>query len=587
MAEKNALLLWERLLPEPENQDVADALRSEVRDPLWLLARQWQLGEFKGEDAGTAASTHVIARTTSPQRFSGNGQLAVPLPTDKPLDVVVERIFPEFDLALRMETSRKWRQILLKADKKPAWEAFCQNSLLTFKEPVLTFDPDNEELRSFYHEPYAQSLAALGNARAVDGAKLFKELQTRKASDFLLNNDAVVDALGEQWKNAVSARIGDTNAGVLTSWDANRLEYKAKIAASLNNEEVAYLEAPEHSGQQMAWYDWDKGSEKADLKQGLNSQLVQIHRRTVMPTPVAFPSMPRARWWEMEDSTIDLSNIQAQKTDTGLLLLAEFSLLFSNDWLLIPLSLPIGSLSKIQSLRVTDVFGVQTILQKQFASVLNPDWQLFQMTEGALSGWTWLPPLSIGRLQGEALEEVKFIRDEMANMVWAVEQVVPDGIGGAIEGASSAMGMELWLRTLAGVPVETPIPELPIKADYKYTIGNTVPPHWIPFIPFRPIAEKPDMVLRRAAMPRILEGVDEATRIRPHTAVVRNASFSKSSNRLDIREEEIPATGVTLRTYWRRTRWVDGTTITWLAREKRLGRTSEASGLQFDILDSP
>ena len=145
--------------------------------------------------------------------------------------------------------------------------------------------------------------------------------------------------------------------------------------------------------------------------------------------------------------------------------------------------------------------------------------------------------------------------------------------------------MELWLRTLAGVPVDVPMPDLPTKADYIYAIGNTVPPHWIPFIPFRPIPEKPDMVLRRAAMPRILEGVEVATRIRPHTALVQNSSLLKPNNRLDIREEEIPATGLTLRTYWRRSRWLDGTTVTWLAREKRLGRTSEVSGLQFDVLN--
>ena len=172
----------------------------------------------------------------------------------------------------------------------------------------------------------------------------------------------------------------------------------------------------------------------------------------------------------------------------------------------------------------------------------------------------------------------------MANMVWAVEQIVPDGIGGAIEGASSALGMELWLRTLAGVPVDIPMPDLPTKADYIYAIGNTVPPHWIPFIPFRPIPEKPDMVLRRAAMPRILYGIDEASRIRPRTTLVRNSSASETTKRLDIREEEIPATGLTLRSYWRRARWLDGTTVTWLTREKRLGKLSEASGLQFDFL---
>ncbi len=582
MAEKNALLLWERLLPGPESQDVADALRCEVRDPLWLLARQWQLGEFKGEDAGMAASAHVIARTTAPQRFSAHGQAALSLPKDKPLDALVESILPEFDLVMRMETGRKWRQLLFKAGKQTLWDMFCQTPLLQFKEPAIVFNPDNSELRAVYHEPYEQSLAALGNARTIDGWKFFKELQTRNASDFLSSNDPSVDALGEQWKNWVNARIKAHNPDFLSSWDTSRMEYTAKISAPISNTETAYLNAPEHNGQQMAWHDWVGDAEQADLKQDLRPEEVQIHRRTVIPTAVGFPGMPRARWWEMEDSTIDLTNIKAQKTDTGLLLLAEFSLLYSNDWLLIPLSLPLGSLSNIQSLRVTDVFGVQAILQQ------NPnraDWRLFQLAENQLADWMWLPPASIGRVQSEALEEVKFIRDEMANMVWAVEQTISDGLGGALEGSSSAKGLEEWLRSLAGIPEAVPLPDLPVQADYAYAIGNTVPPHWIPFIPFRPVANKPDILLRRAAMPRIFDGVDQATRIRPRTSLIKNNTPMGESRRLDIQEEEIPATGVTLSTYWRRARWLDGTVITWLAREKRLGKASEASGLQFDVLN--
>ncbi len=582
MADKNALLLWERLLPAPDSEDVADALRCEVRDPLWLLARQWQLGEFQAEDAGMAASAHVIARTSSPQRFSANGQPAFSLSKDKPLDTVMESILPDFDLVMRMETGRKWRKMLVKAGKEALWDQFCQMPLLQFKTPAVVFNPDNAELSAIYHEPYEQTLAALDNARMIDGWKFFKELQIRNASDFLSSNDPAVDALGEQWKNQVNEGLKAHNPDFLSSWDVSRMEYVSKVAAPISDTETAYLDAPEHNGQQLAWHDWVKGVEKVGLNQEIRPQEIQIHRKTALPISVGFPGMPRARWWEMEDSTMDLSNIRAQKTDTGLLLLAEFSLLYSNDWLLMPLSLPLGSLSKIQSLRVKDVFGVQTIMQQ------NPnraDWRLFQLSENQLSDWMWLPPASVGRVQGEAIEEIKFIRDEMANMVWAVEQTVSDGIGGSLEGSSSAKGIEEWLRSLAGTPDASPLPELPQPADYAYAIGNTVPPHWIPFIPFRPDGNGSDIFLRRAAMPRIFEGADSATRIRPRTSLIKNNLPMGESRRLDIQEEEIPATGITLKTYWRRTRWLDGTTITWLAREKRLGTTIEASGLQFDVLN--
>ncbi|MEB2777393.1 hypothetical protein SYJ56_18915 [Algoriphagus sp. D3-2-R+10] len=581
MANKNALLLWERLLPTPDSEDVADALRCEVRDPLWLLARQWQLGEFQAEDAGMAANAHVIARTTSPQLFSANGLSAASLTVDKPLDTIVESILPEFDLEMRMETGRKWRQMLFEANKQKLWIQFRQMPLLQFKMPAVVFDPDHPELRAMYHEPYEQLLSALGNARMIDGQKFFKELQTRNASDFLSTNDPIVDSIGVQWKNWVTDRLRVNNPDFLSSWNESRMEYVTKIAAPVSNKELAYLDAPEYNGQQMGWYDWENGKERVDLNQELDPQRIQIHRKTAIPTSVSFPGMPNARWWEMEDSTIDLSNIKAQKTDTGLLLLAEFSLLFSNDWLMMPLSLPLGSLSKIQSLRVIDVFGVQTFMKQ------NPsraDWRLFQLSQTQLADWMWLPPTSFGRVQSEALEEIKFIRDEMANMVWAVEQTVSDGIGGSVEGSSSAKGLEGWLRSLAGTPVAASLPELSVPADYAYLIGNTVPPHWIPFIPFRPVENKPEMALRRAAMPRIFEGVEEATRIRPRTSIIRNNNPMGESRKLDIQEEEIPATGITLKTYWRRARWVDGSIVTWLAREKRLGKSSESSGLQFDVM---
>ncbi|REG90271.1 hypothetical protein [Algoriphagus antarcticus] len=579
MAEKNALLFWERLLPTPDSEDIADALRSEIRDPFWLLARQWQLGEFQAEDAGMAASAHVIARTSTLQRFSANGQAAFSLAMDKPLDSVVESIMPEFDLVMRMETGRKWRKLLSKAGKQALWTQFCQIPLLQFKIPTMVFDPDNVDLRAIYHEPYEQSLAALGNARLLDGWKFFKELQTRKASDFLSSNDIEVDKLGDQWVNWINQTLKANNPDFLGSWNVSRMEYVSNVAVPISDTETVFLEAPEHNGQHLAWHNWINGVEKADLKQEIRAQEIQIHRKTALPISVTFPGMPRARWWEMEDSTIDMSNIKAQKTDTGLLLLAEFSILFSNDWLIIPLTLPLGSLSKIQSLRVSDVFGVQTIMQQNPNRV---DWRFFQLSQGQQSDM-WLPPASIGRVQGEALEEIKFIRDEMANMVWGVEQTVSDGMGGTLEGNSSSKGLEEWLRALADTPEPSPLPDLAVPVDYSYAIGTTVPPNWIPFIPIRSDGDSP-MMLRRASIPRIFEGAETATRIRPRTSLIKNNAPMGESRRLDIQEEEILATGITLKTYWRRARWLDGTTVTWLAREKRLGVASEGSGLQFDVL---
>ena len=45
--------VWTRLEPRPNDQEMSDALQAPVRDPLWLLSRQWQVSEFEGEDAGS------------------------------------------------------------------------------------------------------------------------------------------------------------------------------------------------------------------------------------------------------------------------------------------------------------------------------------------------------------------------------------------------------------------------------------------------------------------------------------------------------------------------------------------------------
>ena len=45
-----------RLEPSPREADIDEGLAARVHDPLWMLARQWQFGEFRGDDAGSPSS---------------------------------------------------------------------------------------------------------------------------------------------------------------------------------------------------------------------------------------------------------------------------------------------------------------------------------------------------------------------------------------------------------------------------------------------------------------------------------------------------------------------------------------------------
>ena len=52
---------WHRVDGIPRAHQFDRALRAELRDALWMLTRQWQMGEFQGDDAGSPvlAKLHV------------------------------------------------------------------------------------------------------------------------------------------------------------------------------------------------------------------------------------------------------------------------------------------------------------------------------------------------------------------------------------------------------------------------------------------------------------------------------------------------------------------------------------------------
>jgi hypothetical protein len=578
----SAFLIWQKIQPVPTNDDVAEALRGEIHDPLWLLSRQWQLGEFNAEDAGMATFAHLVTTSTPVQRFlpAGSSTAIAYNPEEKHLNVVTESITASFSMTMRIEAGRMWQKMLINAGKVNAWKSFTLNPLLQFKKPDIKYEPDNPAMMAYYDESHEQVIAALSNGRMIDGSLLFKEFQTRKASDFLSSADNIVDETGKSWMLWVKQVMGMAEQGPTGSWDASRLEYSSLLSAPLPDNTAACLQMPEHNGERLEGFSWERISDQPELKKDLKIDLISIHRNTFIPTQVTFPSMPCARWWEIEETVIDFGNVQAEKTDLGLLPLTEFGLTYSNDWLFVPLPLPVGRLAQIRSMRVTDVFGVQSYVK---AAQQNNNWELFQLTSPRMQqpkGWLYLPPVNNNYLQSEAIEEVHLLRDEMANMVWGVEATVQDNWGFATEGRSASIHFESWLTQLAGADENTEeLQTGKIDANFKYSIGTTVPPNWIPFIPVR--NEGAQIVFRRAAMPRF-NGDFAATRIRPRTEVLSGKTDTKG--RYNIKEEEIAASGITVRQLWRRSRWFDGRNITWLVREKNIGRHRESSGLQFDVI---
>ena len=81
---------WNRLEGRPRSADFARSLRAEVRDPLWFLTRQWQYGEFEGEDAGSPIDARVAYRTSMLDTYAA-AEATSPYDAGMPLEVRVER----------------------------------------------------------------------------------------------------------------------------------------------------------------------------------------------------------------------------------------------------------------------------------------------------------------------------------------------------------------------------------------------------------------------------------------------------------------------------------------------------------------
>ena len=142
--------------------------------------------------------------------------------------------------------------------------------------------------------------------------------------------------------------------------------------------------------------------------------------------------MPAARFWEFEDAQVDFGSVDAGPTDLVRMLLVEFALAYGNDWFVIPIELDVGSLYRTRSLVITDTFGVRTLI-KSSSELDAPHsvWRMFQHSYTRGSGFTvpasnlfFLPPSLLKSLESRPIEEVLFLRDEMANLAWAVERLI-------------------------------------------------------------------------------------------------------------------------------------------------------------------
>lgn len=85
------IVAYNRLEARPRTLDFTRSLRAEVRDPLWMLTRQWQFGEFEGEDAASPVTSRIAFRHQKIDRVAFRSEKAFDFDANTmPLETRVE-----------------------------------------------------------------------------------------------------------------------------------------------------------------------------------------------------------------------------------------------------------------------------------------------------------------------------------------------------------------------------------------------------------------------------------------------------------------------------------------------------------------
>jgi hypothetical protein len=555
---------WVRIEPRARDDDFSQGLEARTADPLWLLGRQWQMGEFNGEDTGSAIAARVNywASGVTKARWPINPP-TIERPAGPPIDATIEGQPLGWDWRRRVQIGQRYEAFIRDIGGAAAQLIIAKLRKLL---PVPPGGDANQVL-----DGSTKRYLALMAGRVIDGKRVMTEATWGRAPAVprewgLLPTDPAVRALVplRRWVDEV---YPDWTGG--PAWNRERLRHEFALDTAGNRN--ARLVARDHEGGPVDWFDVRLAPIPGPAVPP--PVLPQPNESRAVPTRVAFAGAPHPRWWAFEDSSLQLGQMEVNTTDVAKLALLEFAVIYANDWLAIPLPVQAGRLIDVVTVVVTDVFGREFTLTPSETLATQPTgrWQLYAIsaenapTGPGTSGMLFVPPVSSDALEMPA-EELLYLRDEGANLVFGVEQRVQNARGDTVPGIEAQRE-----RGFSGETVEEEG-----AVGLRFRLATPVPGNWFPFVPVARDAARREVRLRKALLLRNAD--DEAPVVIPPlgTLLTENGEW--------LEEASVPRSGVKVRLVRRRARGADGRTYVWAARQVTVGKGEGRSGLRFDVL---
>jgi hypothetical protein len=555
------------------------SLQAQVRDPAWMLARQWQVGEFLGDDAGSPIHTTlgVEMQTVTTYRPGTDDIKTVAIDPALPIEVHVERETVALRLRGSVQHGLRFETLVRESGvASPATiiAAFRKAFPIAKAVPDITYAPLD-----------AQRYRALTAGRVTDGEALYvsaKAVAAGKVPTIPLPPEA-----GNPGMDKVIAAFLAYRASLFSepaqdsAWQSQHLDYAFGLGSPTTDQNLV-LNAPDFPGGHLDWYSFSLAHGSTNPAATANPAQVTPTTFDFMPNHVVFRGMPDPRWWNFEDAVTDFGQLDAEHVDLAKLLVMEFALVYGNDWFWTPVPVnigisgsgtdPRGTLSRVTTLVVTDTFGVRTLIRPSEQTTVNPGespWSMYKVSgAGVRSDFILMAP-TLGIVDdGDAIEQVRFLRDDMAALAWAVEHQLQGDLDSAVD------AWEVYLQRIQGD--KPPAPPLPTPSGPKiyYTLETSVPDNWIPMVPVK--SPQGELFLRRGTME--IATSTGFTNLKARTAIL------EPQHPFFVADRCVTRAGDQVDRYFRYTRSTDGTIFVWMARKSGSGRGEGWSGLRFDIV---
>ena len=459
---------WLRLEPRCRKDDFTRGLQACTADPLWLLGRQWQTAELAAEDAGSAIDVRVSYATqplghvyaTQPL---GRLQLSAednsePLAA-KPLEMLVEQERLALSWRDRVQIGQQFERLihaipdLAAATVIKAYREHRDGEAYVFRLVAPELEKDWAEV-----DRATRRYLRLAEGRVVDGAKILERIDFGDQGSHQLpllggitegQLAQVVSAL-KAWCRAMN--IGPTPTQAL-AWRNPNLDYRFEIDPPERDQTPKLnLVAPEYRNGELDWHAFNVAG---NVPSGWSFDAT---KGPMLPKRASVGGTS-SRWWAFEDAATDFGSIEVSRPDLARLFLMDYVLVHGDDWYVIPFTVRMPRVVCIDKMLVRDVFGDTHEVGPARKANANPRrrFDLFGLspidsptkdnrakpgivasTAAGISAdgrsLLLIPPVAGYREESPPLEELRFLRDEGANKVWAVEHTVINGLGRPVGG---------------------------------------------------------------------------------------------------------------------------------------------------------